>query len=171
MNNNTVPDNNVRERIRNELNVNMLVEAGAGSGKTTSMVSRMVSLVASGKCKVENIAAITFTRKAARELKERFQNKLEECYREETDPGLKNTLKEALNNIEKCFIGTIHSFCASLLRERPVEGLVDPDFEEIDDANDVLLHKQAWQQYLLDTRKTIRKAERTERYRPETCGS
>ena len=53
MNNNTVPDNNVRERIRNELNVNMLVEAGAGSGKTTSMVSRMVSLVASGKCKVE----------------------------------------------------------------------------------------------------------------------
>lgn len=153
MNNNTVPDNNVRERIRNELNVNMLVEAGAGSGKTTSMVSRMVSLVASGKCKVENIAAITFTRKAARELKERFQNKLEECYREETDPGLKNTLKEALNNIEKCFIGTIHSFCASLLRERPVEGLVDPDFEEIDDANDVLLHKQAWQQYLLDTRK------------------
>lgn len=153
MSNNIVPDMNVRDRIKNNPDVNMLVEAGAGSGKTTSMVSRMISLVVSEKCKVENIAAITFTRKAAQELKERFQNELEKHYREEPDEKLKNTLKEALNNLEKCFIGTIHSFCASLLRERPIEGAVDPDFEEIDEMTDRLLHKQAWQQYILDTRK------------------
>ncbi|NLM11977.1 MAG: UvrD-helicase domain-containing protein [Clostridiaceae bacterium] len=155
MNKNTIPDISVRELIKNELDVNMLVEAGAGSGKTTSMVDRMVSLIASGKCKVENIAAITFTRKAAQELKERFQNGIEKRCREESDAELKNKLKEALNNMEKCFIGTIHSFCASLLRERPVEGAVDPDFEEIDEITDRLLHKQAWQQYLLDVRKNF----------------
>src|SRR6185437_13262576 len=65
-----------RERIRTDLDCNMLVEAGAGSGKTTSLVGRMCSLVMQGE-PVERIAAVTFTRKAANELRERFQNELE----------------------------------------------------------------------------------------------
>ena len=73
---NNILDLDVREDIKYKLDVNMLIEAGAGSGKTTSMTNRMVSLITSEKCRVENIAAITFTRKAAQELKERFQNKL-----------------------------------------------------------------------------------------------
>lgn len=153
MNEKVIPDIDERNQIVNELDKNMLVEAGAGSGKTTSIVNRMVSLVISGKCKVENMAAITFTRKAAQELKERFQNELERRYREEENTAIKSALKEALENMEKSFIGTIHSFCASLLRERPVEGGVDPDFEEMDELTDKLMHKQAWQQYLLDIRK------------------
>jgi len=152
MSNNNIPDIDVREEIKNNLDVNILVEAGAGSGKTTSMINRMVSLIISGKCSVENIAAITFTRKAAQELKERFQNSLEQSFYEQENPEQKNILKEALKNMERCFIGTIHSFCASLLRERPVEASVDPDFTELDDITDILLHKQAWQQYLLDVR-------------------
>ncbi|HEY8499492.1 MAG TPA: UvrD-helicase domain-containing protein, partial [Clostridia bacterium] len=152
MSENAIPDIDVREEIKNNLDVNILVEAGAGSGKTTSMVSRMVSLIASGKCSIENIAAITFTRKAAQELKERFQNSLEQCFCEGENAEQKNILREALKNMERCFIGTIHSFCASLLRERPVEASVDPGFTELDDITDMLLHKQAWQQYLLDIR-------------------
>jgi len=152
MSNIAIPDIDVRDEIKNNLDVNILVEAGAGSGKTTSIVNRMVSLIISGKCSVENIAAITFTRKAAQELKERFQNGLERCFYEQQNPGEKEILKEALKNMERCFIGTIHSFCASLLRERPVEASVDPDFAELDDITDMLLHKQAWQQYLLDVR-------------------
>lgn len=152
MSNNAIPDIDVREEIKNSLDVNILVEAGAGSGKTTSIVSRMVSLIVSGKCSIENIAAITFTRKAAQELKERFQNSLEQCFYEQENPYKKDILKGALKNMERCFIGTIHSFCASLLRERPVEASVDPDFTELDDIADMLLHKQAWQQYLLDVR-------------------
>ncbi|NMA73525.1 MAG: UvrD-helicase domain-containing protein [Bacteroidales bacterium] len=152
MSNNIILDKDIREDIKNILDVNMLVEAGAGSGKTTSMINRMVSLIVSGRCKVENIAAITFTRKAAQELKERFQNHLEQCYRDEEDSEIKSTLKEALNNMQRCFIGTIHSFCASILRERPIEGAVDPKFEELDDIADALIHKQSWQQYLLDIR-------------------
>lgn len=82
---NNILDLDVREDIKYKLDVNMLIEAGAGSGKTTSMTNRMVSLITSEKCRVENIAAITFTRKAAQELKERFQNKLEQSYQEEED--------------------------------------------------------------------------------------
>src|SRR6185437_9390226 len=70
-----------RERIRTDLDCNMLVEAGAGSGKTTSLVGRMCSLVMRGE-PVESIAAVTFTRKAANELRERFQIKLETELRE-----------------------------------------------------------------------------------------
>lgn len=149
---NNILDLDVREDIKYKLDVNMLIEAGAGSGKTTSMTNRMVSLITSEKCRVENIAAITFTRKAAQELKERFQNKLEQSYQEEEDNQKKSVLRAALNNMEACFIGTIHSFCASILRERPIEGSVDPDFEELDDIADMMIHKQAWQQYLLDAR-------------------
>ncbi|HET7563893.1 MAG TPA: UvrD-helicase domain-containing protein, partial [Gemmatimonadaceae bacterium] len=80
----TAPDSDeaARERIVTHLDTNMLVEAGAGSGKTTSLVGRMVALVARGT-PVEQIAAVTFTRKAANELRERFQLELEKRVREE----------------------------------------------------------------------------------------
>ncbi len=59
------PDEVQRERIRNHLDVNMLVEAGAGSGKTTELLRRLLALIREGKAPVEEIAAVTFTRKAA----------------------------------------------------------------------------------------------------------
>lgn len=149
----TVPaDMPAREEILHNLDMNILVEAGAGSGKTTSMVGRMVSLITEKKVPIENIAAITFTRKAAAELKERFQNKLEERFRTENDENMREVLKTALYNMEQCYIGTIHSFCACLLRERPVEGGIDPDFSELDEMADATLHRQAWQQFLIQIR-------------------
>src|SRR6185312_17540126 len=78
-------DEAARQRILTDLESNMLVEAGAGSGKTTSLIGRMHALVMSGE-PVERIAAVTFTRKAANELRERFQNKLETELRA-LDPG------------------------------------------------------------------------------------
>src|SRR6478672_6029675 len=69
-------DQAARERILTDLDTNILVEAGAGSGKTTSLVGRMLALVERGTS-VEQIAAVTFTRKAANELRERFQLGLE----------------------------------------------------------------------------------------------
>ena len=71
------PDQNERDKISKELGKNFFVEAGAGSGKTHSMVDRMVGLVREGRAKIENIAAVTFTRKAAAELRERFQIMME----------------------------------------------------------------------------------------------
>ena len=96
----------------------MLVEAAAGTGKTTSLVARMINLLREGRCRVDQIAAVTFTRKAAAELRSRFQLGLEKAAR--AAQGVeKARLGEAIAHVERCFIGTIHSFCGHLLRERP----------------------------------------------------
>ena len=105
----------------------MLVEAAAGTGKTTALVDRIVALVTAGKCPLDQVAAVTFTRQAAAELRERLQAKL---------PGA-----------EQCLIGTVHSFCGRLLRERPVEAGVDPDFEELDEERDARLRDEAWERF------------------------
>ena len=73
------PDQSERDRIAGELDRNILVEAGAGSGKTRSLVDRMVALVDTGTCTADRIVAVTFTRKAAAELRQRFQVRLEEA--------------------------------------------------------------------------------------------
>ena len=65
-------DQSQREQVLNELDKTILVEAAAGTGKTTSMVGRMVGLIGHGKCRIETLAAVTFTRKAAGELRERL---------------------------------------------------------------------------------------------------
>src|SRR5437868_12223909 len=70
-------DQEAREAIRNRLDVTMLVEAAAGTGKTTSLVARMVNLVATGRARASTIAAITFTVKAAAHLREQFQEEVE----------------------------------------------------------------------------------------------
>src|SRR5438128_708894 len=63
------PDQVERDRISHELDTTMLVEAAAGTGKTTSMIGRMLALLREGKCRIDTLAAVTFTRKAAAELR------------------------------------------------------------------------------------------------------
>jgi len=125
----------------------MLVEASAGTGKTRSMVDRMIALLREGKCNIGNVAAITFTRKAAAELRARFQVALEKAVRHAEGVACER-LSDALDHAERAYIGTIHSFCARLLRERPVEAGVDPAFLEFDDTVDFRLRKEAWGQYV-----------------------
>ena len=121
------PDQTARLRIREDLEWSFLVEAGAGSGKTTSLVDRIVALVRNRACKVEEIAAVTFTRMAAAELRQRFQVELErEAARFEPGHPQRLLLEEAIQSIDRAFLGTIHSFCAKLLRERPLEAGLDP---------------------------------------------
>lgn len=146
------PDYAAREKIRKILEQNFLVEAGAGSGKTTALVKRMVALVSTGTVRVGEIAAITFTRKAAGELRERFQARLEASYREASGEVEKANLYEALQELDECFLGTIHSFCGSLLRERPIEARLDPDFTELEGPQETLLQNQAWENYLISMR-------------------
>ncbi|MBC2727388.1 exodeoxyribonuclease V subunit beta [Desulfosporosinus sp.] len=146
------PDYEERLKLQQELFVNFLVDAGAGSGKTTSLVGRMVNLVKSGSVTTQQIAAITFTRKAACELRERFQITLEKAYREEKNPCIKEKLQQSLVDLDQGFLGTIHSFCASLLRERPIEAGLDPEFEELDPLEEILLQEEAWESYLMDVK-------------------
>ncbi|MGO4374037.1 UvrD-helicase domain-containing protein, partial [Paenibacillus sp. MCAF20] len=133
-----------RDRILTDLGTTLLVEAGAGSGKTTSLVGRLLALIESG-IGVGQIAAITFTNKAADEMKERFRLALEKAYRSSSDASLRRErLSEALGNLDLIFIGTIHSFCGSLLRERPIEAGLDPSFEEMDEEGDKQFRASCW---------------------------
>ncbi|HEY0672915.1 MAG TPA: UvrD-helicase domain-containing protein [Longimicrobiales bacterium] len=142
-----LPDQQTRERIAADLDVNFLVEAGAGAGKTTEMIRRMLALVSTGRAQVEQIAAVTFTRKAAAELRERFQNELEDAIiaaREAGNTLLAQRLDDALRRIDTGFIGTIHAFCARMLREHPIEAGLDPDFTEVVEVEELIMRRQAW---------------------------
>ncbi len=153
------PDQEARLRIRNDLNRNYLVEAGAGSGKTTALVDRMVALVRGGACTVGKIAAVTFTRMAAAELRQRFQVALEgaeaelDQARSQSRGGAqriaeKQRLRAAIQDIDQAFLGTIHSFCAKLLRERPLEAGLDPGFREVQETEEYRSRQQSWTDFL-----------------------
>ena len=124
------PDQAERDKIVEHLDTTMLVEAAAGTGKTTALANRMIALLMAGKGNGDTLAAVTFTRKAAAELQSKFAEKLQQAGLARDDRG---------------FIGTIHSFCAHLLRERPVEAGVDPDFMELEEEQDERLRRQAWE--------------------------
>lgn len=109
-----------------------------------------MALMETGTCSICEIAAITFTRKAAAELRQRIQNELERAYRKERDAVIIRRLDTALSNLHQCFIGTIHAFCTRLLMERPVEAGLDGDFAVVEDTED--LQQEAWDRYLLQVR-------------------
>ncbi|NCA10922.1 hypothetical protein EBR56_03795, partial [bacterium] len=142
------PDEPVRARIRSDLATTLLVEAAAGTGKTTCLVERMLALVRTGAARPEGIVAVTFTKKAAAELRRRFRERLQRAAVEATDPAEQPRLATALERIDSMVIGTIHSFAGRLLRERPLEAGVDPGFRELDEPADRLLRRQAWREFV-----------------------
>lgn len=133
-------DSQSRDKIIKQLSTNFIVEAGAGSGKTTMLVNRMVALVESGVA-IEKICAITFTKAAAAEFYKRFQELLSQRsvvnpnyklygYAGELPAPTKKTAKlcaKALENIDLCFMNTIDSFCQMVLSEHPLEAGIPSD--------------------------------------------
>ncbi len=125
-----LPDAVARRRIESEHEASFFVEAAAGTGKTTALVGRIVSLLRAGGAELEGIAALTFTEKAAGEMKLRLRARIEQARSESSaSQQERRRLDRALQQLELARIGTIHAFCADLLRERPVEAGVDPLFE------------------------------------------
>ena len=144
-----LPDEAARKEIESDLDTNILVEAGAGSGKTTALLRRMVALIRSGTATASEIAAVTFTRKAAGELRERFQVELERVLAAEpVDSDEGRRLSHALSSLDQLFIGTIHAFCARLLREWPLEAGLDPGFQELADEASQKLSRGFWVAHL-----------------------
>lgn len=101
--------------------VNWMVEAGAGAGKTFLIVQRIVSQLAAGYCRPEQLVAITFTNKAANQLRDRLTEALRKRRAAAADPGEQARLDNALQNADSIQISTVHSFCQRLLREMPLE--------------------------------------------------
>ncbi len=110
---------------------NVVLEASAGTGKTSVLVTRYVNLLKAG-VEPGNILAITFTRKAAAEMRERIVGELrQQAARSEFDKARWAELRDRVGDIA---IGTIDAFCLSLLREFPIEADLDPGFEMADET-------------------------------------
>ncbi len=123
-------DDEARRRIREDLGATLIVEAAAGTGKTTMLVARIIAALSAGVTELDRIVAVTFTEKAAGEMKLRLRAGLEKARADAgASPAALAYLDRALAHLEVARIGTIHSLCADLLREFPVEARVDPLFE------------------------------------------
>ena len=148
----SAPQQENRGLIATELDKTMVVEAAAGTGKTTELVGRIVALIRNKRARIGEIVAVTFSEKAAGELKLRLREELETA---RTRTGVtadeSALLAKAVYDFEEAQVSTIHGFCAELLRERPVEARVDPAFTVLtetqadrvfDEAFTTWLHEQ-----------------------------
>ena len=152
-------DQEARKLIISDIASNLFVEAGAGSGKTTMLVERMIAMVEKG-LPVEKICTITFTKAAANEFYERFQKRLIERSKiperfEGSDHELPKPTEEsaercrkALANIDLCFMGTIDSFCNMILSEHPTDAGIPSDAKLIDEDEE----KEIYGQFYVDVR-------------------
>jgi len=121
---------------------NISVTAGAGSGKTRTLVSRYLSLLAEGYHPLR-IAAITFTEKAAREMRNRARAALEEQVMHANTPVTRAYWHNLIEQMNAARIGTIHSLCAEILRAHPAEAGIDPQFEVLEEGLSAALKAQA----------------------------
>ncbi|HEV7722397.1 MAG TPA: UvrD-helicase domain-containing protein [Iamia sp.] len=149
------PDRWARERIASALDETLFVEAGAGSGKTTALVGRVLSLVtgegADGRAHppvpLSGIAAITFTEKAGAELRERLRRSLEEAATATPDHPRAALCRAALDELDGAAIGTLHSFAQRILVEHPVEAGLPPRVEVLDEVTSGVEFEQRWARF------------------------
>ncbi|MFV1975051.1 MAG: UvrD-helicase domain-containing protein, partial [Candidatus Scalindua sp.] len=110
----------------------LCVVAGPGSGKTRVLVERFANLVTTRKALINEILTLTFTEKAANEMKIRTS----ELFRQK---GMEQERQE----IEFAYLSTIHGFCARILRENAIEAGIDPQFRVMDELEAGRLKEQA----------------------------
>jgi ATP-dependent helicase/nuclease subunit A len=121
----------------------LAVTAGAGAGKTTALVDRFLHLLLNKRVDVRNITAITFTRKAASEMQSRLAAKVDSLLADPTRKADWERIKRVRERLTSANISTIHSFCARLLREYPIEAGVNPNFSEMQEYEVRLLRERA----------------------------
>jgi ATP-dependent helicase/nuclease subunit A len=138
-------DEDARVVIRKALGETLFVEAGAGTGKTRALVDRVVALVCSGVA-IDRIAAITFTERAAAELRERVRTGLEQ--ERHDHPEHAEAVGVALGSLDRAQISTIHAFCQAIVRTYSPEAGVDPDFEVQDEVMTQRRMQERWRRYL-----------------------
>src|SRR5258708_20236962 len=117
----TLADQLARDRIRVELDTTLVVEAAAGTGKTSALIGRILSGIIAGRVSLANIVAVTFTDFAAGELKLRLRSAIEQARQQQSSPEVTGYLTQAVRELEEARIGTIHSFCPDLFPHHPVK--------------------------------------------------
>lgn len=133
----------------NTIKSNVSLLAGAGSGKTYVLMKRFVQILRSDlSVNPTNIVAITFTRKAADEIKGRVRQAVSECVEQAQNDLERLRWQEHLQKVESAPISTIHSLCSRILRDNPVETQLDPEFTILEDFEAQDFFKETLQQYL-----------------------
>lgn len=126
------------------------VIANAGSGKTTVLANRFLNILLETDTKVEEIVAITFTDKAAGELKNKIATLIENLINNATDQRIKNKCKNIRAHLASANISTIHSFCAKILRLNPIEANVDVAFTILEGVDRKILIDEAINETISD---------------------
>lgn len=134
-------DAGARQAVANQLADTLFVEAGAGTGKTTALVGRILALVESG-VPMRGIAAITFTEAAAAELRDRIRAALVAAAHEGRVGA------EAVAEVDEAAIATLHSFAQRLLAEHPLEAGLPPAFEVLDEIQASIEFDERWSQFV-----------------------
>lgn len=114
---------------------NILVSAGAGTGKTHMLVERILHILKTQKALITELLVLTFTEKAANEIKTRLSKELRIL-----------NMEQSRRDLEKAAISTFHSFASRLLKEHPIEAAVDPEFRVIETEQSELLKEEAFQE-------------------------
>jgi ATP-dependent helicase/nuclease subunit A len=117
----------------------VFVSAGAGTGKTAVLVERVVRAVCDRGLDVDSILVITYTRRAAGELRTRIRAALAERGRH-----------DLARRLDGAWISTIHGFCARLLKTYPLAAGLDPRFRELDEAQAAVLRSEAFREALAE---------------------
>lgn len=122
------------------------VTANAGSGKTTVLVSRFIDILLNTDTKIDEIVAITFTEKAASELKKKIADTLNRLFQSELSTDRLKRIEYITNHLPSTNVSTIHSFCSKILRQFPVEANVDYGFSVLDGVDKEILEQESIQE-------------------------
>ena len=142
-------DSDARSIIGEHLEETLFVEASAGTGKTSSLVRRVVNLVATGKGTLDRIAAITFTEAAAAELRDRARQELERAAEDSArSEEERKRCRQGIADLDQAAIRTLHAFAALLLHERPLEAGLPPAFETTDEIAAGIKFNEVWNTWL-----------------------
>jgi len=133
MNDTAMSDAEARGKLvqKEYLDKNIFLAAGAGSGKTSSLVKRVMALILDGR-ELSSVVAITFTKEAAKMFYARITKALEDAIKEAPESESKKLLIKALSEIDTAFFGTIDSFCRKLLLEHPSEADISVDITPLE---------------------------------------
>src|SRR5882762_1095749 len=128
----------------------LAVTAGPGAGKTFVLVERYLEILRTQKVSVDNIVAITFTNRAANEMRQRIRERIDALLRA-TSGNERQTWLRHKRALEGAVITTIHGFCSRLLHEFPVEANIDPQFMLLDEHQAAMLLESVVEETLSDS--------------------
>ncbi len=141
-------DDHERRLIHSVRGRNLFVDAGAGTGKTRSLVDRVEALVLEDGIAMESIAAITFTEKAAAELQNRIRRRFEQRL-DAPGPGAQRA-RDALEQLDSAAVGTLHSFARRILGEHLLAAELPPGIEMLDEIGSQIDFESRWGEFLDD---------------------